>query len=79
MAVHRLMPFASISKIIFIFRILLEKNTFLKALTVAFFPIFFFFLSLVGTPMNNLAKYQHHKQKFNIFLKNHKIAFFKIF
>ena len=38
------------------------------------FNFYFYFLSLVRTPMNNYAKYQHPKQKFSIFLKNHKIT-----
>ena len=70
------------SKLIFIFWIFMEKHTFLKPLKVAFFLnffIYFYFLSLVRTLMNNYAKYQHPKQKFSIFLKNHKIAFFYIF
>ena len=60
----------------------MEKHTILQTLKVAFFLkkiLYFYFLSLVRTPMNNYAKYQHPKQKFSIFLKNHKIAFFTFF
>ena len=60
----------------------MEKHTILQTLKVAFFSekfFIFYFLSLVLTPMNNYAKYQHPKQKFNIFLKNRKIAFLTFF
>ena len=40
---------------------------------------YFYFLSVVGTPMNNCAKYQHLKQKLFLLLKNYKISFFKFF
>ena len=40
---------------------------------------YFYFLFLLGTPMNNCAKYQHPKHKCSIFLKNQKIAFFTFF
>ena len=79
-AVHSL--FAAISKIIFIFKFLREKHTFLQTLKSAFFlkkRFYYYFLVLVGTLMNNCAKYQHPKQKFNNFLKNHKIAVLTFF
>ena len=55
---------------------------FLQTLKVAYFSFtnrYFSFLSLVGSPMKNCAKYQHPKQKFSIFKKNPKIAFFTFF
>ena len=56
------------------------KNThFYKPLKWPLFQIFciyFYFLSFVGTPMNNCAKYQHPKQKFK---KKFLLIFFNTF
>ena len=68
--VHRLMPFCFYFKSHRHFPNLTGKHTILETLKVAFFrkkKFYYYFVTLVGTPMNNCAKYQHHKPKFNFF------------
>ena len=54
----------------------------LQTLKVAFFPkinFYFYFLSVVRTPLNNCAKHQHPEQKFNIFFEKSQNCFFTFF